>query len=72
MSSAPAAWEDRTARLDGGKGLQDVIYRVAPADGVAKITINRPRVRNAFRPITVRELRVAVAAAQDDTDVVRT
>lgn len=38
---------------------------------MAKISINRPRVRNAFRPITVRELKVAVAAAQDDTDVVR-
>lgn len=28
VSSAPAQWEDRTARLEGGKGLQDVIYRV--------------------------------------------
>lgn len=38
---------------------------------MAKISINRPRVRNAFRPITVRELKLAMAAAQDDTDVVR-
>ena len=45
--------------------------QVAPRDGVAKISINRPHVRNAFRPTTVRELRQAVAAAQDDTSVVR-
>ena len=44
--------------------------QVSPQDGVAKISINRPRVRNAFRPITVSELKVAMAAAQDDTDVV--
>ncbi|KAA3660001.1 MAG: 1,4-dihydroxy-2-naphthoyl-CoA synthase, partial [Calditrichaeota bacterium] len=25
-------------------------------DGIAKITINRPRVRNAFRPLTVKEM----------------
>ena len=26
------------------------------SDGIAKITINRPEVRNAFRPLTVREM----------------
>jgi naphthoate synthase len=25
-------------------------------DGIAKVTINRPEVRNAFRPLTVREM----------------
>ena len=33
-------------------------------DGVAKITINRPEVRNAFRPETVNELLVALDVAK--------
>lgn len=44
--------------------------QVAFKDGVAKIAINRPTVRNAFRPTTIRELRKAVNLAQDDTRVV--
>jgi enoyl-CoA hydratase/carnithine racemase len=46
------------------------LLQVALADGVAKISINRPEVRNAFRPTTIRELRKALALAQDDTRVV--
>jgi len=39
------------------------------ADGIAKITINRPEVRNAFRPQTLAELREAFARARDDLEV---
>jgi naphthoate synthase len=39
------------------------------AGGVAKITINRPEVRNAFRPLTVDELRAALGAAREDPTV---
>src|SRR5215210_2164293 len=39
------------------------------AEGIAKITICRPEVRNAFRPLTVRELITAFDAARDDPDV---
>ncbi len=46
---------------------QDIIYE--KADGVAKITINRPEVRNAFRPETVSELMDAFARARDDEKV---
>ncbi len=46
---------------------QDIRY--ATADGMAKITINRPEVRNAFRPQTVAELIDAFHLAQDDPDV---
>lgn len=38
-------------------------------DGIAKITINRPEVRNAFRPLTVQELKVAFDLARDDSEV---
>ena len=34
--------------------------------GIAKITINRPEVRNAFRPQTVKEMSVALNDARDD------
>lgn len=38
-------------------------------DGVAKITINRPEVRNAFRPLTVQELLQAFDLAHEDPEV---
>lgn len=38
-------------------------------DGIAKITINRPEVRNAFRPLTVKELSKAFDDARDDADI---
>ena len=38
-------------------------------EGIAKITINRPEVRNAFRPLTVREMRTALNDAREDTKI---
>ena len=38
-------------------------------EGIAKITINRPEVRNAFRPLTVTELIDAFSRARDNSDV---
>ncbi len=43
--------------------------RYEHADGIAKITINRPEVRNAFRPRTLAELQDAFAAARDDARI---
>ncbi|MGH2636739.1 MAG: 1,4-dihydroxy-2-naphthoyl-CoA synthase [Actinomycetota bacterium] len=40
--------------------------RYETGDGMAKITIARPEVRNAFRPLTTRELSSAFDAARDD------
>jgi naphthoate synthase len=42
----------------------DIIYE--KAQGIAKITINRPEVRNAFRPLTVVEMSRALDDARDD------
>lgn len=39
------------------------------ADGIAKITINRPEVRNAFRPLTVVEMSQALNDARDDEKI---
>ncbi|HEX2104194.1 MAG TPA: 1,4-dihydroxy-2-naphthoyl-CoA synthase [Solirubrobacteraceae bacterium] len=46
----------------------DIRYELS-GDGIAKITINRPEVRNAFRPQTLFELREAFTLAQDDPTV---
>ena len=46
---------------------RDIRYETA--EGMAKITIDRPQVRNAFRPQTVGELSAAFRLAQDDPDV---
>ncbi|MCL4446029.1 MAG: 1,4-dihydroxy-2-naphthoyl-CoA synthase [Actinobacteria bacterium] len=45
----------------------DIVYEVA--DGIAKLTIARPEVRNAFRPQTLFELTDAFTDARDDPDV---
>jgi naphthoate synthase len=49
-------------------GFEDIKYQKSD-DGIAKITINRPRVRNAFRPQTVTEMSHAFANARDDANV---
>jgi naphthoate synthase len=45
----------------------DILYE--RGEEIAKITINRPEVRNAFRPQTLAELRDAFTRARDDTNV---
>jgi naphthoate synthase len=47
--------------------FEDILYH--HAEGMARITINRPGVRNAFRPETVRELSRAFAHAHLDSDI---
>ncbi len=46
---------------------QDIWYDTA--EGIAKITINRPEVRNAFRPTTLFELSHAFNVARDDAGI---
>jgi len=49
------------------KKFQDILYH--KMDGIAKITINRPEVRNAFRPLTVDEMSEAVNDARLDDKI---
>jgi len=56
-----AAWE----AVETGYG--DVRYEVA--EGIAKVTICRPEVRNAFRPTTLFELQDALERARNDAEV---
>lgn len=51
----------------GSRNYEDIKYKVY--NHIAKITINRPEVRNAFRPKTVVELIDAFTIARDDTNV---
>lgn len=57
---ASVSWE--TARR-----FEDVRYE--KAEGIAKITINRPEVRNAFRPRTVDELIAAFTDVREDPEI---
>ncbi|MFM1548076.1 MAG: 1,4-dihydroxy-2-naphthoyl-CoA synthase [Lentisphaeria bacterium] len=45
----------------------DILYE--KTGGIAKITINRPEVRNAFRPQTVHQMREALQEARDDSGI---
>jgi naphthoate synthase len=47
-----------------GKTYEDILYH--KAEGIAKITINRPAKRNAFRPKTVSEMYDAFTDARED------
>jgi naphthoate synthase len=57
---APIEWR-------GEGDYADIVYE--RGDAIAKITINRPEVRNAFRPPTLAELRDAFTRARDDVGV---
>jgi len=51
----------------GGEEFVDIKYQMG--DGIAKITINRPQVRNAFRPQTIIELIEAFHLARDNEEI---
>jgi naphthoate synthase len=63
--------EERTIRSaadwQAAAEYEDIRYEIA--DGIAKITINRPEVRNAFRPETVIEMSDAFDRAREDPSV---
>lgn len=49
------------------KQFSDIFYE--KLDGIAKITINRPKVMNAFRPLTVVEMSEALMDAKEDLSI---
>jgi naphthoate synthase len=50
------------------KTYEDIRFEITN-DGIAKITINRPEVRNAFRPQTVHELKDAFEICREDSRI---
>ena len=57
------------ATIEWKKSLAFSDIKYEKAEGIAKITINRPDVRNAFRPLTVREMSEALSDARDDKNI---
>jgi naphthoate synthase len=56
-----------TVAWKSARQFTDILYE--KAEGIAKITINRPDVRNAFRPQTVREMIQAFEDVREDPEV---
>jgi naphthoate synthase len=61
--------EDLYAPIEWAPAAEYHDIRYERGEAIAKITIDRPEVRNAFRPQTLAELRDAFARARDDTGV---
>jgi naphthoate synthase len=59
---APVEW------MPGPGEFEDIRYELS-GDGVAKVTIDRPEVRNAFRPQTIVEISQALEAAREDPQI---
>ncbi|HJU57731.1 MAG TPA: 1,4-dihydroxy-2-naphthoyl-CoA synthase [Actinomycetota bacterium] len=59
MTSIPA-WTN-------AEDFTDIVFETA--EGIAKVTIDRPEVRNAFRPLTVKEMLRAFELARDDPEI---
>lgn len=56
----PIAWQSAGV-------YTDILYDKMP--GIAKITLNRPQVRNAFRPLTIQEMMQAFEEARQDPSI---
>lgn len=59
--------EKRTFAWQDAGAYTDIKYQ--KYNGIAKITINRPEVRNAFRPLTVEEMMHALNEARNDEHI---
>jgi naphthoate synthase len=76
VNEMATSWTEQQARRQiapaadwrpGGGDYEDIRYELA--EGIAKVTIDRPEVRNAFRPETLIEVSEALDRAREDTDV---
>ena len=64
----PAAIDPADVRWEAAGDYEDVRYETSE-DGIAKITITRPEVHNAFRPQTIIEIGRALEVAREDESV---
>jgi naphthoate synthase len=69
VSSTTTTWI--AAKPAAGGEYSDIRYEKSarPKPGIAKITIDRPQVRNAFRPQTIVEISRALEDAREDIEV---
>jgi naphthoate synthase len=69
VSSTTTTWIAATPGSDGE--YEDIRYEKSarPKPGIAKITIDRPEVRNAFRPRTIVEISKALEDAREDAEL---
>jgi naphthoate synthase len=51
------------------RDYDEILFERAEGEGIAKVTINRPRRRNAFTPLTVKEMLDAFAHAREDQNI---
>ncbi|QHO03144.1 1,4-dihydroxy-2-naphthoyl-CoA synthase, peroxisomal [Arachis hypogaea] len=69
VPSHDVVWRVIASDADSDKEYTDIIYEKAVGEGIAKISINRPERRNAFRPNTVKELIRAFNDARHDSSI---
>ncbi|QHO20072.1 1,4-dihydroxy-2-naphthoyl-CoA synthase, peroxisomal [Arachis hypogaea] len=67
--SHDVVWRVIASDADSDKEFTDIIYEKAVGEGIAKISINRPERRNAFRHNTVKELICAFNDAMHDSSI---
>jgi len=67
MSKTTVEVSEQSIEWNEEGAFEDIKYH--KADGIAKITINRPEVRNAFRPQTVFEMSEALNDARNDETI---
>ena len=67
--SAPGPGHDPSVNWIPAAEFEDIRYEKSEDGQIAKVTINRPEVRNAFRPLTVKELLDAFELAHEDDGV---
>ncbi|MGY0693216.1 1,4-dihydroxy-2-naphthoyl-CoA synthase [Virgibacillus sp. FSP13] len=56
-----------TVQWEQAREYKEIVYE--KYNGIAKVTMNRPRVHNAFTPLTVNEMIDAFADARDDSSI---
>ena len=69
LAKAGRRGNDSAVNWIAGADFEDIRYEKSEDGQIAKITINRPEVRNAFRPLTVREMLHSLNDAREDSAI---